>query len=71
MGVERTWFAAHDEAADIQSADSALPPEQTTEPEVVAITSGTQRESVAVLPFTVMSSGEDDGYFADGLTNSF
>jgi TolB-like protein len=27
-----------------------------------------QQESVAVLPFTSMSSGEDDGYFADGLT---
>ena len=25
-------------------------------------------QSVAVLPFTAMSSGEDDGYFADGLT---
>ena len=25
-------------------------------------------KSVAVLPFTSMSSGEDDGYFADGLT---
>jgi len=25
-------------------------------------------KSVAVLPFTAMSSGEDDGYFADGLT---
>ena len=68
MGVERTWFAAHDEAAGTQSADSALPTEQSIEPEAVASTSGTQRESVAVLPFTVMSSGEDDGYFADGLT---
>jgi TolB-like protein len=27
-----------------------------------------QQESVAVLPFASMSSGEDDGYFADGLT---
>ncbi|NIP19012.1 MAG: hypothetical protein GWM87_13315 [Xanthomonadales bacterium] len=26
------------------------------------------RPSVAVLPFTAMSSGADDGYFADGLT---
>jgi TolB-like protein len=25
-------------------------------------------QSVAVLPFTAMSKGEDDGYFADGLT---
>ncbi len=25
-------------------------------------------QSVAVLPFTSMSSGEDDSYFADGLT---
>ena len=28
----------------------------------------TDIQSVAVLPFTAMSSGEDDGYFADGLT---
>jgi TolB-like protein len=27
-----------------------------------------EQESVAVLPFKAMSSGEDDGYFADGLT---
>ena len=27
-----------------------------------------KQESVAVLPFISMSSGEDDGYFADGLT---
>ena len=27
-----------------------------------------QQESVAVLPFVAMSNGEDDGYFADGLT---
>ena len=26
------------------------------------------RASVAVLPFVPLSSGEDDGYFADGLT---
>ena len=29
---------------------------------------GTNIQSVAVLPFAAMSSGEDDGYFADGLT---
>ena len=28
----------------------------------------TSTKSVAVLPFTAMSSGEDDSYFADGLT---
>ena len=29
---------------------------------------GSDRPTVAVLPFRSMSSGEDDGYFADGLT---
>jgi len=68
MGVERTWFAGYDEAEDTQTAV-----EQQTNPQVsntVAVPDEnvSHRKSVAVLPFTAMSSGEDDGYFADGLT---
>jgi adenylate cyclase len=36
--------------------------------EVVAIGEVTADKSLAVLPFVAMSSGPDDGYFADGLT---
>jgi len=36
--------------------------------EVAAIADATDDKSVAVLPFVAMSSGPDDGYFADGLT---
>jgi adenylate cyclase len=47
---------------------------QTAETTVLAAPSepveqeATTVQSVAVLPFTAMSSGEDDSYFADGLT---
>jgi adenylate cyclase len=37
---------------------AATEPEESTEPD----------KSVAVLPFAALSSGKDDGYFADGLT---
>lgn len=32
------------------------------------VVASTSERSVAVLPFVAMSTGEDDGYFADGLT---
>jgi len=37
-------------------------------PEEAAITDSLHEKSVAVLPFVAMSSGPDDEYFADGLT---
>ena len=46
------------EAAALEESPTAEPVEQKT----------STVQSVAVLPFTAMSSGEDDGYFADGLT---
>jgi TolB-like protein len=68
LGVERTWFAGQEhDALPQDSAEVAVAPEQGTSSET-AEESGDKRESVAVLPFTAMSSGEDDGYFADGLT---
>ncbi|MDX2416391.1 MAG: hypothetical protein QNK19_02910 [Xanthomonadales bacterium] len=46
------------ETAALESPSTAEPTEQET----------TAVQSVAVLPFTAMSSGADDSYFADGLT---
>jgi len=39
-----------------------------TEPARREVTASSSRKSIAVLPFLALSSGEDDGYFADGLT---
>ncbi len=76
MAAERFWFAGQDES-DLSSgltdskivtedtAAVAAEPVEDTEP---LEEPNTVQESVAVLPFTAMSSGEDDGYFADGLT---
>lgn len=43
------------------AADAQQPAIQTDNP-------ATANKSVAVLPFVAMSSGEDDEFFADGLT---
>jgi adenylate cyclase len=42
--------------------------ERSAQTEVGATGGSAQARSVAVLPFVAMSSGQDDGYFADGLT---
>ncbi len=41
---------------------------QSLETAPIQASAAVQARSVAVLPFVAMSSGEDDGYFADGLT---
>lgn len=46
--------------------DPAVPAEVSANETSEQLNTGIQ--SVAVLPFTAMSSGEDDSYFADGLT---
>ena len=46
----------------VQSQPKTVPEESTNRVET------SDRQSVAVLPFVAMSSGPDDGYFADGLT---
>ncbi len=60
-------------AAPVQSAPEQAAPEQT----VASVNAGTAAQagaaptatgSVAVLPFVALSSGPDDGYFADGLS---
>jgi adenylate cyclase len=68
MGVERFWFASRDEPANTQTVAETQPPPEESKPPTIVEALVNQRESVAVLPFTSMSSGEDDSYFADGLT---
>jgi adenylate cyclase len=68
MGIERIWFAGQDEPAATQKAPEAGPAQAETSAVAATVEDTDHRESVAVLPFTAMSSGEDDGYFADGLT---
>ncbi len=75
MGIERFWFAGPNtgepSAAPTETAMQAgqpdrVEPASTTAPDTQP--GAHHQESVAVLPFTAMSSGEDDEYFADGLT---
>jgi len=58
-----------DEAAQADGAENAAPAvAETVTPSAEAASVGSSDRSVAVLPFVALSSGEDDGYFADGLT---
>ena len=60
--VALAWFAWD---RFFSGADEpAAPAKDATTAEAPAVT----QKSVAVLPFVAMSSGPDDGYFADGLT---
>jgi TolB-like protein len=68
MGVERFWFAGRDEPAGALTATKTQPAQAESMPALSVEENVAQRQSVAVLPFTAMSSGEDDSYFADGLT---
>jgi len=68
MAIERIWFVGQDEAAETQAAVETQTAQAENIPATVTGDDADDRQSVAVLPFTAMSSGEDDGYFADGLT---
>ena len=72
MGIERYWFANQPTAtpSGIKEASDQVAATDAAQTESAAPNGqpGAPRESVAVLPFTAMSSGEDDEYFADGLT---
>jgi adenylate cyclase len=81
MAIERFWFAGQDESADGADGSGSISAEaqepgdaisagklNLTPADATAGEDADDRQSVAVLPFTAMSSGEDDGYFADGLT---
>jgi len=67
MGVERTWFAGRETSAE-RPPELIASKEQEANPITELAEFQTEQQSVAVLPFVSMSSGEDDGYFADGLT---
>ncbi|MBY6204559.1 hypothetical protein [Halomonas denitrificans] len=58
---------AEGNATSSPTASSTTPVEPTANGHTLD-SSSDQRASIAVLPFRAMSSGEDDGYFADGLT---
>jgi len=61
LSVAVAWFAWDKlSGPEVESADASVVPAAAV-PEV-------SEKSVAVLPFVAMSSGEDDEYFADGLT---
>jgi TolB-like protein len=70
MAVALVWFAwdkfgTQQESEPVSSAN----PEQISSPEIASETPSAKTErSIAVLPFVAMSSGADDEYFADGLT---
>jgi len=68
MGIERFWFAEHESPAVKQAPTDTQTAGQVDQPPTADAESEAQGQSVAVLPFVAMSSGDDDGYFADGLT---
>jgi len=71
MGLERFVFSGHDsnEAHNDSRAESGILQPASRLPDHITERSGPPSPlSVAVLPFTVMSTGPDDNYFADGLT---
>jgi TolB-like protein len=75
MAIERVWFAGQDASPPAAVTVQPIADDQqtalvaeVTESEPGGSTGDQQQRSIAVLPFTAMSSGEDDEYFADGLT---
>ncbi len=68
MGIERFWFAGHDEAGMARTEAVTQPSDKEDETPASPVEQVSRDQSVAVLPFVAMSSGDDDGYFADGLT---
>jgi len=68
MGIERIWFAGHEAPEATQMVVDAQLTAKETEPPALNVESVINEQSVAVLPFVAMSSGDDDSYFADGLT---
>jgi len=57
------------DAQSVQSADpSAAVPEESTSPNTGSMTTLMTDRSIAVLPFADMSEKQDQGYFADGMT---
>jgi TolB-like protein len=68
MGIERIWFAGHEAPEVTQMVTESQTAVQQNEPLAANVEDLANEQSVAVLPFVAMSSGDDDSYFADGLT---
>jgi adenylate cyclase len=66
--IEPVSVVAEVTAPPAPDAPALEPTEAQTATPTIAMTDGPPTLSVAVLPFVAMSSNEDDGYFADGLT---
>ena len=68
--VALAWFGWDRISSDSDSSATATTAVETKVPAVPSDAEfpSTAQKSVAVLPFVAMSSGPDDGYFADGLT---
>ncbi len=70
MATERFWFTEQPDPQSQPADMTKVADSQQTENAPAGKISRdiARQKTVAVLPFTAMSSGEDDGYFADGLT---
>jgi len=68
MGIERFWFAEHETPGVTLAPSDTQTAVQKDQPPVADAEIEAREQSVAVLPFVAMSSGDDDSYFADGLT---
>ncbi len=66
LAIALVWFAWDKFSGS--SEPPAQPTAQTTSDVEAAVPPALKDKSVAVLPFVAMSSGEDDEFFADGLT---
>ncbi len=72
LGLVVAWFLFDEFYLEQRTApapeqqQASLPAQEAATP--AALAPAETRHSVAVLPFRAMSSGEDDEYFADGLT---
>ena len=66
--ADRLWFAPEPapQPGGEPAVVEAAPVEAKTDQPL--IDDGLDQKTIAILPFISMSSGEDDGYFADGLT---
>lgn len=63
------WFAWDKFGAEKPASEAAAPlTAQMADAPAPEAPTGPVEKSVAVLPFVAMSTGADDGYFADGLT---
>jgi TolB-like protein len=65
--VDRFIASPPERAAGLAGPAAAAGPGEVTA-DTPPLVPATVTRSIAVLPFAVMSAGEDDGYFADGLT---